>query len=91
MALAYAEAFSTLWSHTPNGVRFDSGKAIRKKCYFRHIDNSRIWVAHCRRDCRLLWEDNQQMEANIQRQFDGYIFVFLSVGVAEKGHVALAH
>ena len=90
MVFTYAEIFSTEWTHSDNGMRFDCRAPIREKCGFLHGHNSRIWVAHRRRDCRLFWKNNQSCKTVVPGQPEGYIFIFFSVGMAETRDVALA-
>ena len=47
-------------------------------------------MAHCRRDCRLFWEDNKPCQTVVPRQFDGYLFLFFGLGVSEARNAALA-
>ena len=90
MEFTYAETFSCLWSYSYPGVRFDSGVSIRNKRHFLHRDNSRVWMAHCRRDCRVFWQNNQPCKTVVPGQFDGYVFVFFGVGISEAGNASLA-
>ena len=90
LQVTIAEVLSKQWTYSDPGVCFDSGAAIRKQCTFLHGDNSRVWMAHCRRDCRLFWQDSKPGETVVPGQFDGYLFLFLGLGMAKARNVALA-
>jgi hypothetical protein len=88
--ITVAEIVSSGWTYSHPGVRFDCRAAIRKQRTFLHGDNSRIWMAHGRRDCRVFWQDSESGETMVSRQFDGYLFVFFGLGMAKSRNAALA-